>query len=78
MLVIDGGAVIVLMLVLAASFFLWRATSRRRSIAKAAQADDLARLLARLQEFAAQRRDTNPGLDYIASEIELFHERKKL
>jgi hypothetical protein len=75
---IDGGAVILIILAIVAAFFAWRYSSKRKSMARATQADSLERLVSHLHEFAAQRRDTDAALAYIASEIELFREREKL
>jgi hypothetical protein len=53
----------------------WRA-GKRRSAARAAQADDLARLLAHLYDFTNGRRGVDPTAAYVASEIDLYRERR--
>jgi hypothetical protein len=78
MLEIDFGGVLAFLACLAAAVLIWRGTSKRKSIARAAQADDLARLLSHLYEFTDSRRGVDATAAYVASEIDLYRERKKL
>lgn len=81
MLVIDGTAVVMFIAAVTGIYLALRATSKRRSIAKAQQAESLEELVGMIYDYAGASRDTNPGLGYIASLIELHseqHSRKKL